>query len=194
MYEIKKSPKQSGDNQKRQNIIRTMVIISCTLLVVLLILLLVILILRNQQQNNQNNKKYTSIFTSSLVSDTSSLDNKSFTVTSPTDDNTYLVSVVMNTTTSNASLGNYETHNYIYSIYGGSPNNVLTLTLNVKDSNNNNVSSKISDIEFTIELGDKDSHSSITLDKADETTKTATYSSSNEIKIYSISVDWYIAL
>ena len=194
MYEIKKSPKQSGDNQKRQNIIRTMVIISCTLLVVLLILLLVFLILRNQQQNDQNKKKYTSSFTSSLVSDTSSLDNKSFTVTSPTDDNAYLVSVMMNTTTSNASLGNYETHNYLYSIYGGSPNNVLTLTLNVKDSNNSNVSNKISDIEFTIELGDKDSHSPITLDKADESTKAATYSSSNEIKIYSISVDWFIVL
>ena len=193
MYEVKQSPKQSGDNQKKKYFIRTMVIISCALLVVLLIFLLVFLILKNQQ-NGQNKKKYTSSFDATILTDTSSLNNKSFTITSPTSDNVYLVSVVMNTTTSNASLGNYETHNYLYSIYDGVPNNVLTLALNVKDSNNNSVPNKISDIVFTIELGDKNSHSPTTLDKADENTKTATYQSQNTITFYSISVDWFILL
>ena len=194
MYKITDNKSPQSDNQKKQKIVRTLVTITCTLLVVLLILLLVFLILKNQQ-NNQNKKQYTSIFDASLVTDASSLDNKSFTVSSPTNDDAYLVSVVMNTTTSNASLGNFATHDYLYSIYDGNPNNVLTLTLLVKDnSNNTSVSDKLSDIVFTIELGDKDNHSPITLDKADDNTRTATYSSTNDIKIYSISVNWFIAL
>ena len=164
------------------------------ILLIFLIILLILLLLKNKHNDADNNKrKITSSFDTSLLTDTSSLDNKSFTLTTSFNDE-YYVSVVMNTTTSNASIGSYTSHDYLYSIYDGNPNNELTLTLKVSDNENNDISNTVSDIVFTIELGDKDSHTPITLDKANENNKTTTYISNNTITIYSITVDWYITI
>ena len=189
MYTVKEPPKENNDKEKKKKKITIIVVISSILVVILIALLVILLILRNQQNPTTNNKvKYQATYDTTLVTDTTSLDNKGVTFTVTSGDNKYDVSVKLSTTTSNADIGSYIEHNYMYSIYDGHPN-ILDMSLTVKDkeNNNKNITNNISDITYSLYLGDKDDYSILVLEK-----DASTYSSDNLISIYKLDVEFYI--
>lgn len=194
MYQVSENKKPlKSDNDNKKKTLKIVLIISSIVLVIILALLIVLLWFNNNKPNTSNKVKYNNSYDASLLTDTSSLKNKSFTINGTTNDDKYVVSVIMNTTTSNASIGSYTEHDYLYSIYDGIPNNELILTLKVKEDNSD-ISDKISDITFTIYLGDKDSYNPITLDMANENNKSSIYTSNEDISIYRIDVEWCVSL
>ena len=182
MYTVKETPK---DRDKKKKNITIIVVVSSIALIILIVLLIILLLLRNRQNNNNNKVKYQVTYDTSLVLDTTSLDNKGVTFTVTSGDNKYNVSVKLDTSTSNASIGSYTDKDYMYSIYDGHPN-TLDLVVTVKDNSNNN-SIDVSDITYTLYLGDKDGYTQKALDK-----NTSTYSSDNLISIYKLDVEFYI--
>ena len=182
MYTVKETPK---DKDKKKKNITIIIVVSSIALIILIVLLIILLLLRNRQNNNNNKVKYQVTYDTSLVLDTTSLDNKGVTFTVSSGDNKYNVSVKLDTSTSNASIGSYTDKDYLYSIYDGHPN-TLDLVVTVKDNSNNN-SIDISDIVYTLYLGDKDGYTQKVLDK-----NISTYSSDNLISIYKLDVEFYI--
>ena len=182
MYTVKETPK---DRDKKKKNITIIIVISSIALIILIVLLITLLILRNKQDQNNNKVKYQVSYDTTLVTDTTSLDNKGVTFTVSSGDNKYNVSVELDTSTSNASIGSYTDKDYMYSIYDGHPN-TLDLVVTVKDNSNNN-SIDISDIVYTLYLGNKDGYSQKVLDK-----NASTYSSDNLISIYKLDVEFYI--
>ena len=193
MYKLKENNKpHQDDGGNKKKTLKIVLIISSILLVILIALLVVLLWFNNNKPNTSNKVKYTSSYDASLLTDTSSLNNKSFTISGTSSDDKYVVNIILDTKTSNASIGSYVEQDYLYSIYDGNPNNELTITLNVKEDSND-VSNKASDITFTIYVGDKNSNTPITLDKANENNKTSTYTSNEDISIYKVDVEWYMS-
>ena len=182
MYTVKETPK---DRDKKKKNITIIVVVSSIALIILIVLLIILLLLRNRQNNNNNKVKYQVTYDTSLVLDTTSLDNKGVTFTITSGDNKYNVSIKLDTSTSNASIGSYTDKDYMYSIYDGHPN-TLDLVVTVKDNSNNN-SIDISDITYTLYLGNKDGYTQKVLDK-----NTSTYSSDNLISIYKLDVEFYV--
>ena len=183
MYIVKQTPK---DREKKNKKIAIIVIISSIALVILIVLLVILLILRNQQNPNNNKVKYQVTYDTSLVTNSTSLDGKgvSFTVTSG--DDKYDVSIRLDTTTSNASIGSYVDKDYMYTIYDANPNK-LDMSLLVKDKESNSNVTSISDIKYTLYLGDKNDYQILSLES-----NASTYSSEYEISIYKLDVEFYI--
>ena len=183
MYIVKETPK---DRDKKKKNITIIVVVSSIALIILIVLLIILLLLRNRQNNNNNKVKYQVTYDTALVTDVTSLDNKGVTFTVSSGDNKYNVSIKLDTSTSNASIGSYTDKDYMYSIYDGHPN-TLDLIVTVKDNSNNNNSIDISDITYTLYLGNKDGYTQKVLDK-----NTSTYSGDNLISIYKLDVEFYI--
>lgn len=184
MYTVNKTPKE---REKKNKKITTIVIITSILLVIFVILLIVLLLLRNKQDQNNNKVKYQISYDTTLVTDITSLDSKSVSFTVTSGDNKYDVTVKLNTTNSNASIGSYMEHDYLYSIYDGHPN-TLDISLQIYSKENPSIKiTTISDIKYTLYLGDKDEYHPLSLD-----INTSTYSSDNLISIYKLDVEFYM--
>ena len=92
MYKLKENNKpHQDDGSNKKKTLKIVLIISSILFVILLVLLIIWLWFRNNNQPNTPNKvKYNNSYDASLITDTSSLDNKSFTIESNSSEFTQL--------------------------------------------------------------------------------------------------------
>lgn len=85
---------------------------------------------------------------------------------------------------SNALLGSYIDHDFLYESYGKSLN---TLTLNVGFTNPE-VVSDYSDLEYVVYIGSKDNHQILSEDKYTVENSKLTYTASEDIYLYGVAV------
>ena len=193
-YEIKEGVdlpiNDEEENRKRK---WKYIIFFSTIGLIIIALAIVILILTNKKAT-PTYAEYSFSYSANDINSSTSLVNRDLNLEKVSEDNAYKGLLTFSTSSrSNAFIGDYETHDYLYKLSGKNPN-VLTIHMRLSSNDEHHIDHLISDYS-TIVLFEGDVHdkkqidpSSLTIYLSDENRQlNVVYSSANDISIYSIS-------
>ena len=169
----------------------SLALILLILLSILSLLIIFLIYLYYPAVPTKKHIKYT--YTPNLIKDTTTLESDGSLILSDETD-TYKVTVNFKNKTGSGGLGSYATHNHIYEVYGANPN-TLNISVSLFDTSKGQVVDKVSNVTYDIYLGEDGDHlSHLDSSKYTITDNVLSYSDTNDIYIYTLTVDMDITL
>ena len=178
------------EKEKRKDNKQTILISSLILGLVAVIIMVLLLVryCKPKEESPKEKQSYLFNFEPTLVTDTTSLHDKTLSL-NVTVDSKYRCELSITSGVSNAMLGNYSIHDYMFKSYG-QETNTLSISVKFKDVSTDVISvvTDYEDLEYVLYLGDKDSHSIATSGYTVSEEGVLSYTSNTDIYLYKVAV------
>lgn len=185
---------KSNENSSDRKILTKYLLTSllAVFIAVLIIIIAVLIIAFNRPilspNGDSNKKQYQFDITTNVLDSSSSLDSGDNYVYQSDKEGDYYISVKFSSN-ENAGIGSYIDKDYLFHSYGGLTN-TLTITFDVFNSKNEELVNNYTDLSISIFQGNKDDNGPLSDYQLNN--NVISYSSSEEIYIYSISIGFKI--
>ena len=174
---------------------KPLLIVSSTLVAILIVGVTVFLLLRycspkkDTDPSDPGSGKITYLFNyePTLINEGTSLQEDKSLVLENTLSNKFKATLTISCGESNAAIGPYLTHDFMYRSYG-KETNTLKLSISFIDVFTNQAISDYENLEYVVYLGNSESHTALTNDKYVVENSVLTYTASETIYLYKVAV------